>query len=127
MLAQLAFAIPITAGNSSSSMDKQKSFIKAIAKAFDISGSHGNRLGLISYAHGAYVNIRFEDQFNHAQYENALDMVQFEAGLSQLESAMQISVAMFNKTAGIKFGISKILILVGDGGVIGKVFSSLKE
>lgn len=121
MLAEIAFAIPITAGNISSGMDKQKSFIKAIAKAFDASGSHGSRLGLISYGHGAYINVRFKDHFNHVQFENALDAVPFENGLSHLESAIQISTAMFDKTVRIKFGISKILILICDGGVLGKV------
>ena len=107
-------------------MATQQSFIKAIARAVDVSGVHSSRLGLISYGDGAYLNVRFKDRFSHAEFESIVDKLPFESGVSRFGGALQLAASsMFAEAAEMRFGIPKLFLMVVDDGNLHKVTDDL--
>lgn len=97
-------------------MGMQQNFIKAVAKAFDLTGVGGSRLGLLSYGDGeAFVNVKFRDQMKFNQFEKVIDKLQTEPGISSIESALSVAAtSMFTETSGTRFGIAKVFVMVVD-------------
>ena len=111
----VGFGVTISAGNNPSNMAKQQNFIKAIARAIDVSAVHSSRLGLLSYGDGAFVNVKFRDQMKLKQFEKAVNELPSELGLSSVESALKIAASsMFTEASGTRFAIPKVFVLVID-------------
>ena len=92
-----------------------ETFTKEIAKTATIH-ANGGRTSVVTFAHDALLQIKFDDHTNYASFASAVDGLEQRRGGTNIIRALNMGLdSMFQTYNGMRQGSEKIAILITDG------------
>ena len=105
-----------SSGSLRAEYDKEKTFLKEIARAYDIAPT-SSRAGVITFSHVAEHNIKLHDHLNNDAFDAAVDTIPFMGSWSRIDLGLRLAQSeMFAPENGGRSGVQKILFVLMDGG-----------
>lgn len=94
---------------------KEKSFLKALAATFGVSGD-GARAGVVTFSHDVEHSIKLNEHTNLATFNQAVDDIALMGSTTRIDKALRTSQnEMFSVANGGRPGVNKLLIVLTDG------------
>ena len=104
-----------SSGSLSKEYYKEKTFLKAIAEAFDIVPS-GSRAGVVTFSARSKHSIKLSDHSEFDSFSAAVDAIPLMGFTTRIDKALRLTQKeLFAPKNGGRPGVSKLLILLTDG------------
>lgn len=108
----LAFIIDSSGSIGRTNYQKEKNFVKEVAKSFGV-GPGQSQAAMVLYSNSASVQAQFGQYSTTADFAKAVDGLPYERGLTRIDKALDLAATdVFSKA---REGVPKIALLITDG------------
>lgn len=108
----LAFIIDSSGSIGRTNYLKEKHFVKQLARSFGVAPGQ-SQAAMILYSNSATVYARFGQHATAEEFEQAVDALPYERGLTRIDKALLLAAAEI--FPGARSGVPKIALLITDG------------
>ncbi len=104
-----------SSGSLRSEYGKEKSFVKSVAKKFDISAT-GSHVGVVLFSDNAEVRVKFSEKNDAALFNETVDQLPLFGRTTRIDKALQVAHStLFRPENGMRIDVPQVLIVLTDG------------
>merc|ERR1719348_2387396 len=113
-VADVAFLLD-SSGSLRTEYHKEKAFLKRVVDTFGLS-EDGFRAGVVTFSYGADISIKFDDHYDSASFNRAVDDIPLVGATTRIDLALKkAKKELFTAKNGARVAAAKFVVLITDG------------
>jgi len=113
-VADVAFLLD-SSGSLKTEYHKEKAFLKRVVDTFGLS-EDGFRAGVVTFSYGADISIKFDDHYDSASFNRAVDNIPLVGATTRIDLALKkAKKELFTAKNGARVAAAKFVVLITDG------------